>query len=318
MLLSAIRSAAIIFFCPFLLPCHSAAYGHEGHEIVGAIADQLIKGTHAEVEVKALLHGESLSEAATWADRAKSKKGLTDEMNSFVHSNPKHHNFHYTDVPFQESKYKEHTAGTEDFDIVHSIRACIEILQNGKTTNSCFHDITQREALMLLAHYVGDIHQPLHVGAAYIDLKDKFVNPNDGFEGQEDHGGNYLKYGSSSLHSYWDDNTVSRVMTKAKAGTPQECAAHLIRRARIPKTGGDVISWSQQWADEILSVARQAHSNFRVGKKTTVTDFFGTHPQWTVTAPKGYTTWARDVVEVELARAGFRLAEVLKTIWPSK
>ena len=36
---------------------------------------------------------------------------------------------------------------------------------------------------MLLAHFVGDIHQPLHVGALYLDSNDKPVNPNLGAPG---------------------------------------------------------------------------------------------------------------------------------------
>ena len=34
-----------------------------------------------------------------------------------------------------------------------------------------------REALRLLAHYVGDIHQPLHVAAVYLDREGRVVDP---------------------------------------------------------------------------------------------------------------------------------------------
>jgi len=32
-----------------------------------------------------------------------------------------------------------------------------------------------REALLLLVHLLGDIHQPLHVGSAYVNDKNAFV-----------------------------------------------------------------------------------------------------------------------------------------------
>jgi hypothetical protein len=32
----------------------------------------------------------------------------------------------------------------------------------------------QREALLLLTHYVGDLHQPLHVGAIYLDKNTQY------------------------------------------------------------------------------------------------------------------------------------------------
>ena len=47
------------------------AFGHEGHEMVGAIADVLLVGTHAGGQVKAILGQESLQTAALWADCAR-------------------------------------------------------------------------------------------------------------------------------------------------------------------------------------------------------------------------------------------------------
>ena len=36
---------------------------------------------------------------------------------------------------------------------------------------------TKQEALRVLAHLVGDVHQPLHVGAIYLDAPGNAVNP---------------------------------------------------------------------------------------------------------------------------------------------
>src|SRR6266511_1624860 len=50
----------------------ASAWGNEGHQTVGAVADTLIAGTNAEVQVRTLLvAGESLSKVSLWADCAK-------------------------------------------------------------------------------------------------------------------------------------------------------------------------------------------------------------------------------------------------------
>ena len=201
-------ASAIAIFCLSVSPTPAFAYGREGHETVGAIADILIRGTPAEKQVKALLPGDSLSHAATWADRAKGRYSTLDqEMKDFVNVNKHHREYHFTDVPFEELTYRDNTAGTSPDDLVHIMTQCIEVLQGhyGLKTNP--HRFNRRIALMLLAHYVGDIHQPLHVGAAYLDDHDRFVNPNSvghapdfaiGHGIEADQGGNALRFGSSS------------------------------------------------------------------------------------------------------------------------
>lgn len=49
----------------------SLAWGPEGHQTVGAIADELLKGTAAETQVRTILDGLSLRQASVWADCAK-------------------------------------------------------------------------------------------------------------------------------------------------------------------------------------------------------------------------------------------------------
>src|SRR5205823_5302485 len=68
--------------------------------------------------------------------------------------------------------------------------------------------ITRPVALVLLAHYVGDIHQPLHVGAAYFDSNGKLIDPNTDDSAMEDKGGNAISFGGTTLHGYWDSDTV--------------------------------------------------------------------------------------------------------------
>ncbi|MEY2410869.1 MAG: hypothetical protein QOF48_3539 [Verrucomicrobiota bacterium] len=301
----------------FLLPSASA-YGAKGHETVGAIADELLHGTAAETHVRSLLHNGTLSDAATWADRAKGSN-LDQEMRDFVHHNPKHHHYHYTDVPIQELHYTDGTKGTAPDDIVHIMKQCIQVLQGTSTAASNPHGFDDRTALLLLAHLVGDLHQPLHVGAAYVNSANRFTNPNlHPIGAEEDQGGNFLKYKSTQLHSYWDNNAVERAMTKASAHSTHDYAVAILQNNPVvPQTTGPAVDWPQKWAEEILPIAAKAHRGLKLNPPNTVHDHFGTHLQWPITkTPTAYDNKTRDTVDDEITIAGHRLAELLQTVWP--
>ena len=156
------------------------AWGNDGHRIVGSIADQLIKGSYAEKQVRALLlPGESLEKVSVWMDCVKGTYcgPQTPEMTDYTAANPKHSEYHYTDVPFQLDEYHDHGVGTDEHDIVQSLRQAIWVLQgkDGAAVNP--HKFTRRQALLLLAHLAGDVHQPLHVGSAFISKDGVFVVP---------------------------------------------------------------------------------------------------------------------------------------------
>lgn len=71
------------------------------------------------------------------------------------------------------------------------MRYCIAVLQ-GKEPEENARKITRPIAVILLAHFVGDIHQPLHVGAQYFNAKGQPVDPERGGE-LPDEGGNSLR-----------------------------------------------------------------------------------------------------------------------------
>src|SRR3954469_12136308 len=152
-----IACVAIVALAPSLF-----AWTEEGHQAVGAIADSLIKGHAAQQHVQQLLGTETLSTASTWADQAKGWGEQTDEMEQFRNDNPLHSQYHYTDIPFQEKVYSEKSVGATNVDVVHAINACVAILQ-GRPQEQKLLNVTPKVALRLLVHYIGDIHQPLHV-----------------------------------------------------------------------------------------------------------------------------------------------------------
>jgi len=72
---------------------------------------------------------------------------------------------------------------------------------SGKPAPAPFSLLNEKEALLLLAHFVGDLHQPLHVGAIYLDAEAKPVDPARWTDPLMDTvGGNAIKHENISLH----------------------------------------------------------------------------------------------------------------------
>jgi S1/P1 Nuclease len=361
-------SATVSIFC--LIHCTSLAYGPVGHEIVGAIADERLANTPAGRQVSALLDGMSLEKAAVIADEIKGwdKKGADDpksfhyslhpnldaQLRDFWRANqpthdrnspmPSHHWFHYTDVPLvPPQKYGEGKAGRSNWDVVHMIRYCVEVLR-GSVPEDNERKITKPIAIILLAHYVGDIHQPLHVGAEYFDQRGHVADPADAESILPDEGGNTLMLRlagdpirghlphTKSLHGFWDldavnallpnvPETISKnerrgVMDTARKALAHEMVTHEPQNWKTP-ADLDVTNYAEAWADEIIPIARQAHERltFRDVKPTQEEDQLvasGEADETTVPDHISYRDWSVGVVRSELHKAGWRLADLLQ------
>jgi hypothetical protein len=76
------------------------------------------------------------------------------------------------------------------------------------------------EALRLLVHFVGDIHQPLHCGTGFYQFSDggvvQLITDPQAADGKpNDRGGNLLFYGQEAtdqLHALWDRVLVEEVI----------------------------------------------------------------------------------------------------------
>src|SRR5208282_2534215 len=235
------KSLFLCLICLISFSDQALGWDADGHHTVAAIADQLIAGTNASVQVKAILGDISLQDAAVWADCAKGVNpkdnykyesagqypeckvfetpALEAEMSDFVRRNdtncsPKpgeescHKQYHYTDISIAHDHYDLNFTGARNDDVVNVIAAAMHVLK-GDPSPAPFNIRDKREALLLLAHHVGDIHQPLHVGAVYLNLKGKLVNPDKGtFDPNTDtQGGNLILingYSETKMHSTWD------------------------------------------------------------------------------------------------------------------
>jgi hypothetical protein len=364
------RGITSLALLAWLVVSQAHAYGPEGHHLVGAIADHRLANKPVAAKIADLLDGLTLAEAALLPDKIKDwDKGgpenpdtfhlpehpvIEKELAAFWHANPptnkdpvngppNHHWFHYADVPAAEGvTYKSGKIGRSQFDVVHMIPFCADVLR-GKQPEENERKITKRVAVILLAHYVGDIHQPLHVGAQYFDGNGKPVNPDVTGAGFADEGGNSLllvlqqagdhghPHTTKKLHSYWDDDTVTTALgllrqeIRANRTGPsgQITESDIARRLagqepvkwKLPVAGG-VDALAVAWADEILPVAVEAHRRLDF----THIHINGTHKTATGQAIEGeppdglsYHDWAGKVVRDEIHKAGWRLAALLES-----
>jgi hypothetical protein len=297
------------------------AWGDDGHKTIGAMADTLIAGTAAGTHVRELLGNETLSTASVWADQVKGRDGQTPEMLQFKAANPNHFVFHYTDIPFEETNYSDKSIGATNVDVVHAIPACILILQGKPEAQTLLTNVSPRVALRLLAHFVEDIHQPLHVGTGYLD-NTKFINPN-GYSGkfEDDQGANRLLFGGTNkLHFYWDIMVVHLNMLKARAETPAQYASFLLAKpAPDWKTSSPLLEKDRDWANESLALAAKAHDVTVLDEDDSQLDYRTQKPRpvWHIEdLSPAYVGWSCKTAEDQMIKAGYRLAATLEAIWP--
>jgi hypothetical protein len=348
------KLACVLALAGAFVSVDALAWGNDGHRAVGAIADQLIKGSNAQKQVAALLQpGESLESIANWADCVKGAwcGPQSPEMVDYVNANPKHSEYHYTDVPYQLDHYHDGAVGTADDDIVQTLKQAIAVLQGKDTPATNPHKFTRRQALMLVTHMTGDIHQPLHVGAAFVGKDGKFVVPKKHSDIDElaifdSRGGNNLLLDDQKIttlsdqligpgepkpakagvpqaltkpfHSYWDSTTVDYAFRRIRTKTPEQFAqAAIASQPEVAKNSGDVATWPYQWADDALVVSKQAYTNVTVGKLTPQVSKKGeTYYTWNLEVPQNYPVPSSAIAKTQLIKGGYHLASLLQAIWP--
>src|SRR5437868_10713658 len=220
---------------------------------------------------------------------------------------------------------------------------CVQILQR-RVPEQNERKITKAVALILLAHYVADIHQPLHVGAEYFDQQGRVADPEKDKLALGDEGGNTFTLELSDepprrrgihkkkLHGFWDYDVVNGVFPQMPRGLRKSELQTLVeplketlihdmatqepRNWRMPSSVS-VESYAEAWADEILPIAREAHERLEFRN---VTPFFdgdriiatGEAIEKPTADHTPYRAWATNVVRDELHKAGWRLADLLQ------
>jgi hypothetical protein len=292
------------------------AFGESGHRIVGTLAEMHLEDTRALNEVRRILRpNETLADASVWPDTIKNPLYEDGETAMFRLDHPAHDTYHYANLPFQVETYGLEVPGARPTDIVQMARESIRVL---KTGDGLF---TPREALRLLAHFAGDMHQPLHVGNAFVSASGplQFVVPKGPTGWRTTLGGNALVYGPErrfNLHSYWDSHAVNITMGREDVATYSKRLFAEEKPASGWANTGDVDTWPAQWATWGIARAKPVHEGVRLVEYLGPDDAKRTAHRWLIEQPAGYDDRARQITREQLAIAGYRLAETLKAIWP--
>jgi|ERR1043166_920181 hypothetical protein len=332
----------------FLVPVGSAlGWGDDGHQTVGKIASLRIKPKTAQKIAQILNPGETLANIASWADTVKERMGKTDpdpDTNAFLQDiahNEKNREWHYDDIPLNCKNYQACPDFTPDNDIVHMLNVCIRTLQGHPDPD---HPLSQRNALKLLVHFLGDMHQPLHIGCGYTDVKGPhgtIVIARDPKKIKQenipsDNGANQLiiNHDKKRLHSFWDFDLVTSLMKVTDKKSP-ETLGPFLNATMHPKSSwnpkGPISTWGAQWATDSV---RQSRDHAYKGlvltaqRTMTITNRNGqpvmrngqpvTEVVYDTTLPANYETLNREVARQQLAKGGYRLAKLLDAIFANQ
>lgn len=211
---------ASILFC---LPI--SAWGGDGHQIVGLIAEQGLS-KEADAMVHDLLGKDvdiSDAEIVNWADEHRREARKTAP-------------WHYVNIPIESAVYDPKRDGNKGSNVIDKVMDFEKVLADKSKSKD-----ERAEALKYLVHLVGDLHQPLHCG----DRNDRGGNSRLVF---------FLDLQTAqALHKVWD----STVLLKRKGKTPVSNYADKLL-AKIGKK--DAEGWAKgtpiDWANESVKVSR--------------------------------------------------------------
>ncbi len=235
-------------------------WGPTGHRTVGKIAENHLTKS-AKRTIDKLLGGESLAFVSTYADQIKSDKKFK-----------KFYPWHYVNFPL-DSNYADSEKNPEG-DLVTAIATCVAVLKdkNASQEDRIFY-------LKLLVHFMGDLHQPLHIGQ------------------KADKGGNGIRVKwfnrGSNLHTVWDSKMIEEwnMSYLELAANAQDLSKNQVKA--IQK--GTVLDW----VAEIHQITKKVYASAKSGdnlKYRYSYDHFAT-------------------VRQQLQRGGIRLAKVLNDIF---
>jgi hypothetical protein len=240
------------------------SWGVTGHRTVGEIAERHLS-PQAKAAVKEILGHESMAEVSTWAD----------EMRK---DNPETFNWHFINVPLGLSfaDFKTQVEEAAGSNVYKSVLSAEHTLKDKKSTGR-----QKSEALKFIIHFVGDMHQPMHVSRA----EDKGGNTILlSFEGQD-----------TNLHGLWDSSLLDHEgLSYDKLADKYDHATPL----QIAKWQSDPVivwAWESYQISTILYREVNADGSTKLGKK-----YYKAHI---------------GVVESRIEKAGIRLAGLLNGIF---
>jgi hypothetical protein len=166
--------------------------------------------------------------------------------------------------------------------VVSAIAADLAVVSSKTATKA-----EKSQSLKFLGHWVGDVHQPLHVSF------------------KDDRGGNEIPVSGEcdkDMHSTWDTCLVEAAVGK----DAEAAAAELMNSITQPQIQDWTKSDPKQWANESFKITESL--------KTKYCEMHGgscTKPSGTVKIPQAYVDANVPIVSERLQQAGIRLAHLL-------
>ena len=147
-----------------------------GHRVIGEVAQEHLDGKTKRA-IKKLLDGQRLAAVSNFADEIKADS-IYGKFSSW----------HYVNIP-KGKKYGDE-APFRYGDLVTAIAECTRIIKDKASSK-----VDRIFYLKMLIHFIGDLHQPMHVGRL------------------EDKGGNDIQVQwfnkGSNLHKVWDAHIIN-------------------------------------------------------------------------------------------------------------
>ena len=279
-------SLLAVFGLAAFAPSLAQAWGVEGHRIVAAIAERELK-PEVKARVEALLAddtsrmtGHDMESEATWADAYRED------------GHPETAPWHYLDVELDHPNLDHACSGfpklTGPASRGPQTDCVVDKIEQFKAELA---DLTTPEpervlALKYLLHFVGDLHQPLH------------ASDNHDREGDCD---KVMANHARTLHAYWDTTVVEMLGYNADAVAAQ-LETQITPADRSAWSKGDARTWA---LDSFLVGRRTAYT---LNTPATCEDGGGA-----MSLPPDYQAKARTAAEIQLEKAGVRLAAVLNS-----
>jgi hypothetical protein len=246
----------------------AAAWGDQGHKIVCEVAMRVaLPSTRAEIRrlIKIDSEFDFFSDACTWPDHPRKRP---DE--------------HFLNLPRTSTGLASDNCGGATDCVVTAIAKDFDVLSSKSSS--------QRErlaSLKFIGHWVGDVHQPLHVSF------------------KDDKGGNAVNASGechTNLHSVWDTCLVLIAL-----GEDVDAA---VERLMATITPTKIETWAQSdpmdWANESFSVARRAETRYCLQQGASCNAQIQG-----VKVDQAYINDNVPIVREQLQKAGVRLAHLL-------
>ena len=312
-----------------LWPEQAVAWAREGHEVIAIIAERLISpDTRAKINQLLAKGGDmSLLSVACWADelvlaaRGEGPLSADSEAQEFNRKFPNNRTWHFVNLPLGTLSFEEARRFTSPDSIALAISRCIQVLEAPVASPQEF---TKAEALRLLVHFVGDVHQPLHCGTGYYNVAmpvtaELITYPGEALGRPNDRGGNLLFYGTTpteQLHAFWDIVIVEAIQDTADSTALADFLLKDASAEEMTKTSRDYHGWADAWVIESVRIATLAYLGI-VFEKAEV-DADKNLLRIDIKLPVNYLEANRVYAAQQLTKAGVRLAQLLDSInWPS-